>query len=68
MAATPQIVVITTPTEFAANYQGVYAAGTTYQPGQWVESGGLIYTCLQTAVGKTPAGSGEYWLLLGSAT
>lgn len=41
-------------------FEGVYASGTTYQPGDVVTYGGLAYICILTSTGNAPTNA-TYW-------
>jgi hypothetical protein len=51
----------------AANYKGDYAAGTTYQVGQSVSSGGKIWIAKTVNLGITPV-EGANWMELKSSS
>ncbi len=64
--ALPLLVVNITPAEFLADYQGVYAAGTLYQPQQMAKVGSNIWQCQTPTIGHEPAEGSAYWKLLGN--
>jgi hypothetical protein len=51
----------------AANYKGDYAAGTTYQVGQSVSSGGKVWIAKTINLGVTPV-EGANWTELESSS
>lgn len=62
----PLLVVTVSTAEFLADYQGVYAAGTKYQPQQMVKVGSNIWQCQKVSTGHEPAEGSEFWKLLGN--
>jgi hypothetical protein len=64
--ALPLLVVNISPAEFLADYQGVYAAGTQYQPQQMVKVESNIWQCQKVSLGHEPKEGSEYWKLLGN--
>ena len=66
MTENPQLVVIATPAEFLADYQGAYSAIKTYLPQQMVKVGENVWSCTKKSLAHTPEEGSEYWKLLGA--
>jgi hypothetical protein len=61
----PQLVIVATPGEFIADYQGAYSATVTYQKQQMVRVSENIWSCTQKSTGHTPEEGSAFWKLLG---
>ena len=62
-AATGQVPTSTTYWDLMVpgfKFEGVYASGTAYQPGDVVSYGGLAYICILTSTGNAPTNA-TYW-------